>query len=72
MEEPKKNKGITRPPGITVLIRFKPGRGADGVAMNYDGTAEVDRKTAEYLIGLGYAEKVQLAAVSDQREEKGD
>ena len=53
----KANKSI-RPGENKKLIRFRPGRAAEGIAPDANGTASVDEKTAEYLVGIGYADYV--------------
>lgn len=74
MEEVKKNKGFSPPVakatspqtaaeergdlGGKVRIKFRQGRGAEGVTVEADGTALVDSKTAQYLIKIGYADEV--------------
>lgn len=44
--------------GGKVRIRFRQGRGAEGVTVEADGTALVDAVTARYLMSIGYAEEV--------------
>lgn len=61
MQDPKENKGLD--PKLNkemggVKIKFKPGRAAEGVTPDDNGVATVDAKTAEYLVGIGYADYV--------------
>jgi hypothetical protein len=44
--------------GSSVKIKIKPGRAAEGVVVDEDGTALVDPQTADYLVAIGYADLV--------------
>lgn len=55
MEEPKSNKNFVPKGNKQVKIRFFDGRAAEGVKIEADGTAMVDAETAQYLVGIGYA-----------------
>ena len=41
-----------------VKIKFRANRAAEGVAMDAEGCAIVDEKTAAWLVSIGYAEYV--------------
>ena len=73
MQEPKPNKKLepaenkaqdrdaaaNAPTQITVRIKMKPGRAAEGVHPDENGYAFVDKEFARYLVSIQYAEEAE-------------
>ena len=60
MDEPKKNKSFEPAANkALVKIKFRPGRAAEGVAVDEEGCAFVDEDTAAYLVKINYADKAE-------------